>query len=443
MLASLLMVLVLGPVLVLGLPTQQTSWTGADFFKAGRTPSEYCCCSTATVDRHTDSVLAVLNRIVQRPYFRYFKVNIKKPCDYWAVSLLCATAGNPCRVCRCDADEVPFGLKEEPDMGCPNDVVGDGLNRQLAPGLGRVGLWKAFEDVTHEADAEYVDLVTNPEGFTGYSGHLANRIWKAVYEENCFSAPERNGPHADGSHDGTLSQLESNPFMESVGKLENAAVAAKSVCREQLVFYQLISGLHASISTHLSVRYSHGPEGQCGPNCKELKRRVLDHPDRMDNLYTLYLFLLRAATRAADAFLSPEAQYPMDQHGRDDEVLRQDLRDLFHKELLCSNTFNETKILESPQGRALIPQMKAMMMNITTLMNCLTCEKCRVWGKLQTMGLATAFKLVMVPGDAVVSLNRAEKVTLINFLRQVAFSVHSLTHVCREDAQTSASEGDL
>lgn len=33
---------------------------------------------------------------------------------------------------------------------------------------------------------EYVDLVRNPEGYTGYAGPKAHRIWRSVYEENCF-----------------------------------------------------------------------------------------------------------------------------------------------------------------------------------------------------------------------------------------------------------------
>lgn len=35
-------------------------------------------------------------------------------------------------------------------------------------------------------DLGYVDLVNNPERYTGYKGPLAWRIWKAIYEENCF-----------------------------------------------------------------------------------------------------------------------------------------------------------------------------------------------------------------------------------------------------------------
>lgn len=33
---------------------------------------------------------------------------------------------------------------------------------------------------------EYVDLLRNPERFTGYVGFSAQRVWNNIYKENCF-----------------------------------------------------------------------------------------------------------------------------------------------------------------------------------------------------------------------------------------------------------------
>ena len=35
-------------------------------------------------------------------------------------------------------------------------------------------------------EMSYVDLLLNPERFTGYSGPSALRIWESIYKENCF-----------------------------------------------------------------------------------------------------------------------------------------------------------------------------------------------------------------------------------------------------------------
>ena len=38
----------------------------------------------------------------------------------------------------------------------------------------------------NSVDLSWVDLTLNPERYTGYSGHSTERIWKAIYHENCF-----------------------------------------------------------------------------------------------------------------------------------------------------------------------------------------------------------------------------------------------------------------
>jgi ERO1-like protein alpha len=64
---------------------------------------------------------------------------------------------------------------------------------------------------------EYVNLQKNKERYTGYTGYTATRIWDAVYRENCF--------------------------LEGDGK--------NTQCFEERVFHRLLSGLHASINSHL------------------------------------------------------------------------------------------------------------------------------------------------------------------------------------------------
>eukprot|EP00992_Anisonema_acinus_P002711 TRINITY_DN11183_c0_g1_i1.p2 TRINITY_DN11183_c0_g1~~TRINITY_DN11183_c0_g1_i1.p2 ORF type:complete len:132 (+),score=64.84 TRINITY_DN11183_c0_g1_i1:31-396(+) len=78
---------------------------------------EACCCTTDFVDETFSEILTTLNALVQRPYFRYVRVDLEKPCPFWAVELLCS-AGNdpskppPCQVCTCDEKDVPLGLRD-------------------------------------------------------------------------------------------------------------------------------------------------------------------------------------------------------------------------------------------------------------------------------------------------------------------------------------------
>ena len=71
---------------------------------------------------------------------------------------------------------------------------------------------------------------------------------------------------------------------------------------EKRVFYRLISGMHASISSHLTAKWLLDEMlGVWGHNLPEFERR-LGNPsvrDRVQNLYFAYLFVLRAVMKAA------------------------------------------------------------------------------------------------------------------------------------------------
>lgn len=65
-------------------------------------------------------------------------------------------------------------------------------------------------------------------------------------------------------------------------------------------------------------------------------------------------------------------------------------------------------------------QLHTSIMNITRLTDCIECEKCRVWSKVQFRGLLAALKVFLTPDS---SLAREEVVALVNTLRQLSESV--------------------
>lgn len=138
--------------------------------------------------------------------------------------------------------------------------------------------------------AEYVDLLLNPERYTGYRGDSAHRVWRSIYLENCFGVSM--------SEHTFMSQLGKSSFLDS--------------CMEQRAFYRLISGMHTSINIHLTSKYLQSdptdfvtPTGVWGRNMKEFKRRfsadTTDNqgPHWLKNLYFAYIVELRALAKAA------------------------------------------------------------------------------------------------------------------------------------------------
>lgn len=89
-----------------------------------------------------------------------------------------------------------------------------------------------------------------------FAGPDANRIWRAIKEENCF---EDSG---EGS------------------------------CLEERVFGRIISGLQASISSHLATKYPVGPD-EWGPNVDLYVAKLGRHRAWLKNLHFLFLFMVR------------------------------------------------------------------------------------------------------------------------------------------------------
>jgi ERO1-like protein alpha len=58
--------------------------------------------------------------------------------------------------------------------------------------------------------------------------------------------------------------------------------------------------------------------------------------------------------------------------------------------------FNESSMFTggSKQAQKLKEEFRHHFRNITRIMDCVGCDKCKVWGKLQTQGLGTALKIL-------------------------------------------------
>nr|CAH7741415.1 unnamed protein product [Callosobruchus chinensis] len=279
-----------------------------------------CTCNIDTVDHFNNvKIYPRISSLLVKDYFRFYKVNLKRPCPFWSDDSKCAM--RYCHVESCREDDVPPGIKGDSGMAkrsvdinasekytrevnedCEahhNEML-DYLNMTISEEAQKeLVKWDAYDDALdnfcdideNDEEADYVDLLLNPERFTGYAGPSAHKIWQSIYLENCFR-PKRS--------------FSFNPYIQS-GKLNE-------LCLEERVFYRVISGLHASINTHLCANYlfsnANGmsftdPKGKWGPNLSEFQRRFSpestsgEGPNWLRNLYFVYLVELRALAKAA------------------------------------------------------------------------------------------------------------------------------------------------
>lgn len=91
----------------------------------------------------------------------------------------------------------------------------------------------------------------------------------------------------------------------------------------------------------------------------------------------------------------------------------------------------------------LMEEFRIKFKNISRIMNCVSCEKCKVWGKLQILGLGTAVRILLTPEQELTTnphaLNRQEIIALINTLHQFTKSVQFANSVLERLQQRQLS----
>ncbi|CAI5490595.1 unnamed protein product, partial [Closterium sp. Naga37s-1] len=385
-----------------------------------------CCCEYETVDELNSHVLQpLLTQLVNTTFFKYFKVRLWCDCPFWPDDGMCHS--RDCSVGECKDDEVPPALRcpsppapsllpadvDEPRDADLDPSADESASAESAAGsVDRTVDRSAFQawveadnpwtsdDESDTASQVYVNLALNPERYTGYGGDSARRIWQAIYQESCFQ-------------DGT-----------------------KDECTERRVLYRLISGLHQAISVHVAAsQIWDSAAGQWGPNITIFHHRVAKFPERLANLYFTFLFVLRAATKAAD-FLS-RASYdtgnPLEDHqtaalvqqvvrnerlqaacplpfdearmwrGDEGPQLKQTLQGHFRNisvrrvlqqqqvvwnerlQAACPLPFDEARMWRGDEGPQLKQTLQGHFRNISLIMDYVGCERCRLWRNLKVL----------------------------------------------------------
>lgn len=167
------------------------------------------------------------------------------------------------------------------------------------------------------------------------------------------------------------------------------------MCLEKRAFYRAVSGLHSSINIHLSAKYLLSDKeelgidnkGTWGPNVEEFKRRFSSEttngegPNWLRNLYFLYLLELRALAKASP-YLEREEYYTGNEEEDWDTKLA--IKDLLGIVKGFPEHFDEKKMFNGgEQAKKLKGEFKQHFRNISAIMDCVGCDKCRLWGKLQ------------------------------------------------------------
>ncbi|GAA6009466.1 hypothetical protein JCM11491_003568 [Sporobolomyces phaffii] len=396
------------------------------------------CCDFETVESVNKELFDRLHDLVRKDYFRYHKVDLYKECPFWQEEGSCMNRA--CGVETTEEDHLPEAWRSY--------TLGK-LNQDSSKTASPVGCKEISDSefcvLEDELDSEgvYVDLIENPERFTGYAGASSTRVWKAIYEENCFTPVPFIDPSRSAFEGGSgFAPISSSPFGGSgaggglggmgglsqggwgesekrlVGSLAGPRDAGEEVCLEKRVFYRVISGLHASISVHICDDYLDQRTGQWSPNLDCFITRIGQHPERLENMYFTYVLLLRAFSRSGPSLLKT-----LEETASGEGSTRTELAELIQVANGCPSTFDETSMFVGHEAEILKTEFKQHFRNVSRIMDCVGCDKCRLWGKMQVTGLGTALKLLFSDSDEQVVLSRSEAVAFINTLHRLGESL--------------------
>ncbi|MCJ1290008.1 endoplasmic oxidoreductin-1 [Xylographa carneopallida] len=425
------------------------------------------CASYETLDNLNTALTPSLDAITQTTdFFAYYRLNLfNRVCPFWNdANSMC---GN--RACAVDTldneEDIPkiwraeeLSKLEGPKAAHPGRQLQRerGSQRPLQGTLGEdVGEscvveyddecderdYCVPEDESASAKGDYVSLVDNPERFTGYAGEGAHMVWDSIYKENCFSKPSAK-PLLRNSFGGSLSDMfQAANDLRSVLRANSPAAEfpPEDDCLEKRVFYRVISGMHASISTHLCHDYLNQTTGEWGPNLQCYQERLETHPDRISNLYFNYALVLRALTKLRShlqsyTFCSGDLAQDKDTKSK---VLR-----LIDQAAAGPAIFDEKLMFQDPAVAGdLKDDFRQRFRNVSRLMDCVGCDKCRLWGKLQTVGYGTALKVLFeFEEGGEVPLKRTELVALVNTLARIGHSMRSMEHFRSMSESVSAPQ---
>lgn len=361
--------------------------------------------------------------LVNTDFFKYFKFDPFKKCtiwenndgicfsrscaidmvedwdslpEYWQPEILGSLNNNSLN------DNVPKNHQDSSflDQLCDNKEKGK-YNEQL-PKIGRNSEENSDEyDINYydiddfaSEDAGLVDLTANPERFTGYGGQQAGQIWKSIYAENCFDSSDNESEK----------------------------------CLAKDAFYRIVSGLHASIGTHLSNDHLNTETGEWGPNLDLFMMRVGNYPDRVSNIYFNYAIVAKALWK-----IKPYLK-ELDFCNDYDNDVKSKILNIVSQ--LDSKIFNEDIMFKGEVDHSLKDDFRRRFKNVTKIMDCVHCDRCKLWGKVQTTGYATSLKILFELDETnkssrqrvVNKLTKFELISLVNTFNRLSTSVEAINN---------------
>lgn len=382
------------------LSTAFTPFESPNFCSQIITPT--CNTTFSYIDELNKHIRPFLTELVRTSFFKYFKLDLDKQCKFWNAQHFCATE-------NCAVEILPteqYNWSEITNDNFKPSKLGE-INRPTQSPASDVNTCEDLDyshfDEGHEC--VYVNLLDNPERFTGYGGSQSFDVWKAIYSENCFP--------------------NTNPFTMTSRDDE------PEKCTEKILFYRLISGMHASIAVHLSNEYLDANTGKFYPNLEVFMERVGKFNDRLSNIYFNYALVTQAIVKLNEFFKLADLVSETEPLVSNEDPIG--LLDSILPSLAETTLFDSSSLFNPDQvAPELKNEFRSRFKNVSAIMDCVGCDRCRMWGKLQTIGYGTALKILFEMEDPnnmpILKFRRIELVALFNTFDRLSKSIEAINN---------------
>ena len=333
-----------------------------------------------------------LQKLRETLFFRIFKINLEPECSIFHQEMICRDTA--CQICECSNNEVPRVWKQP--KGIDENIVtqmDDPFTKLVEKYNFDSKQWLLKEDID-PIDGTYINLLKNPEGYTGYKG---SHIWNAIFKENCFTEKY------------------------------------SSLCVEDKIFSNIFTGWLAVTNFEIGCNFRNRNTKEKYVNITYVANKFLYQKDKIDNLFFLYSLILKAANKAVPYFLeydysSGDAEEDKNTSKLIKEIFRHELKNFDEIEEAFKDSYVE---FEKYIYSNMISELIIRFRNISSIIDCVTCSKCRMHAKLEVFGIATMLKIMFSKSteDLKQTMSRNELVSFINLFAKLSKSVNNVQMV--------------
>ena len=333
-----------------------------------------------------------LQKLRETLFFRIFKINLEPECSIFHQEMICRDTA--CQICECSNNEVPRVWKQP--KGIDENIVtqmDDPFTKLVEKYNFDSKQWLLKEDIDPK-DGTYINLLKNPEGYTGYKG---SHIWNAIFKENCFTEKY------------------------------------SSLCVEDKIFSNIFTGWLAVTNFEIGCNFRNRNTKEKYVNITYVANKFLYQKDKIDNLFFLYSLILKAANKAVPFFLdydysSGDAAEDRNTSKLIKEIFRHELKNFDEIEEAFKDSYVE---FEKYIYSNMISELIIRFRNISSIIDCVTCSKCRMHAKLEVFGIATMLKIMFSKSteDLKQTMSRNELVSFINLFAKLSKSVNNVQMV--------------